>query len=56
MLTPHGAYAAVGAGPGQLLITNRLGKPVQRDSFSDLLGEAVKAMRSYRGGHQVPRL
>ena len=31
------------AGPGQLLITNRLGRPVQRNSFGHCWREAVKA-------------
>jgi integrase len=30
-------------GPGQLLITNRLGRPVQRNSFGDCWREAVRA-------------
>ena len=30
-------------GPGELLITNRLGRPVQRNSFGDCWREAVKA-------------
>ena len=30
-------------GPGQLLITNRLGRPVQRNSFGHCWREAVKA-------------
>ena len=32
-------------GPGQLLITNRLGRPVQRNSFGDCWREAVKATK-----------
>jgi integrase len=32
-------------GPGQLLITNRLGRPVQRNCFGDGWREAVKAAK-----------
>ena len=32
-------------GPGQLLTTNRLGRPVQRNSFGDCWREAVKAAK-----------